>query len=151
MFSTLGINSSCTVHHCRGDIKWKYLRMKIRQCITNQVRLIAWKSNTKINVVNIRSPFFVDFFETFHLIKWTFLIFYNEFLIHNRLFIQSNKNSFDKSLKKVFQKRWPDIDHVNFNVRFLGYKTDELILQSRKLPQKLIYWDCFFTGETLKN
>ena len=36
-------------------------------------------------------------------------------------FIFSDKYSFDKSLSEVFQKRWPDTDHDNFSVRFLGY------------------------------
>ena len=39
------------------------------------LRLIAKKSNIKINVVNIRSPFFVDFLETFYIIKWAFFHF----------------------------------------------------------------------------
>ena len=35
----------------------------------SQKNFIAWKSNIKINVVNIRSPFFIDFLETFYIIR----------------------------------------------------------------------------------
>ena len=84
--------------------------------------LIAQKSNTKINVVNIRSPFLEDFWETF--IEWIFIRLDqkpNILRTHHR---KCKKCPFYevKGLQKVNKKRWPDVDHVNFSVRFLGYK-----------------------------
>ena len=37
-----------------------------------------------------------------------------------------------KILQKVNKKRWPDIDHVDFNVRFLGYTYGVQIVEKVK-------------------
>ena len=53
----------------------RYGAKLVKEFVISEYFFIAWKYSIKINMVNIRSPFFVDFFETFYLIKLAFFAF----------------------------------------------------------------------------